>query len=327
LYLPAEPVEALLPFPIQAGHRQPLSPDEFRQRLQFHAIAVGLDRPGNTLHERYRSARDRLASRDPLSLSADEVVSLSGYQLRLRDVSNAMALLREASRRFPRDARLSANLGMAMHAAGDPNAVEYQSIAADLVPASEAWQRRLERTLLKLFRLRAQETRSDAKITAPDDLFGFRFTAEDGSYRPGPADHLDPVELAEATAAVQQLLFWLPDDTRLYWLLAELYNARGDVQAAAAILDECVDARRAGYDELRDHRRILKDEAQRMSEEQAAEVTRKTTAEQEARRWLPETPQLIAVVVIGGGLFLLLVGLQVRQILRGVKGGCRPCGE
>src|SRR5207249_8586641 len=77
------------------------------------------------------------------------------------------------------------------------------------------------------------------------DLFRLRRAEPATPSGPGgrPSDHLDrlfpetafsqPDPRTEAIALVQQLLLWLPDDTRLYWLLGELYRADGDLKAAA----------------------------------------------------------------------------------------------
>ena len=60
-------------------------------------------------------------------------------------------------------------------------------------------------------------------------------------------------------AIVQQLALWLPNDTRLYWLLAELLNADGQYKEAEKIMDECVgESRKYDSVELKEHRRILK---------------------------------------------------------------------
>ena len=66
-----------------------------------------------------------------------------------------------------------------------------------------------------------------------------------------------------AIEIVQQLLVWLPEDARLYWLLGELYNAQGgpkNIHTARMIFDEL-----AGYDglgvraaELAEHRMALR---------------------------------------------------------------------
>ena len=63
----------------------------------------------------------------------------------------------------------------------------------------------------------------------------------------------------DAVAIVQQLLLWFPTDVRLYWLLAELYAAEGDIDAANTIFDECVGGLAHGNRKmLMDHRYAVK---------------------------------------------------------------------
>jgi hypothetical protein len=54
------------------------------------------------------------------------------------------------------------------------------------------------------------------------------------------------------------LVLWLPFDDRLYWLLGEMLNAEGNIESAAAVMDELVNARRfSTARELVDHRRVV----------------------------------------------------------------------
>src|SRR4029077_21067562 len=68
-----------------------------------------------------------------------------------------------------------------------------------------------------------------------------------------------------AVAIVQQLLIWIPgaapgmEDTRLYWLRGELYNAQGFTSNAAYIFDRCVWSHRFAATELREHQKVVKD--------------------------------------------------------------------
>jgi hypothetical protein len=104
-----------------------------------------------------------------------------------------------------------------------------------------------------------------------------RFVREDGAYHAG---QLAAAERAKLTgnedAIVMQLLTWLPQDDRLYWLLGELQNIKEDdqqgngdkqqevnkqrgVQTAAAILDDCIWNRKvSNVPELMDHWTILR---------------------------------------------------------------------
>jgi hypothetical protein len=92
-----------------------------------------------------------------------------------------------------------------------------------------------------------------------DDLFGMHFVGTGGHYQPGGLKASERERLPrDAAAIVQQLLVWLPGDTRLYWLLGEVMNATGDVSGAADVLDECLWTRRYDAPTLRAHRQTLR---------------------------------------------------------------------
>ncbi|QJW95343.1 tetratricopeptide repeat protein [Frigoriglobus tundricola] len=137
-----------------------------------------------------------------------------------------------------------------------PRALDHLSIATDEVPPKEfpgltpqqlAWQVKLNRTvLMKFMRLRLEEARGPKhplEDELPDRIFDVNFVNASGAYEPGV---LAPGEAAklppDAIATAQQLALWFPGDTRLYWLLAELYAAKGEFAAARKIMNECVDS-------------------------------------------------------------------------------------
>lgn len=113
-----------------------------------------------------------------------------------------------------------------------------------LKPSELAWQLKVNKTALKkLFQLRLAESRGPKRVLEdelPDRIFDVNFVNAKGEYEPG---NLAPAEAAklppDALAVVQQLVLWFPHDTRLYWLLAELYAAKGEFAAAQKIMDEC----------------------------------------------------------------------------------------
>jgi len=90
--------------------------------------------------------------------------------------------------------------------------------------------------------------------------FPVRFVTAAGEYRPGEIAPEEKAKLPpDAIAIVQQLMLWFPGETRLYWLLAELYAASGDVKSAVAILDECTWGRQYGNRKvLVGHRQALR---------------------------------------------------------------------
>jgi hypothetical protein len=146
-----------------------------------------------------------------------------------------------------------------------------------------------------------------------------RFVGESGQYEAGVLAARERSKLpADAIAIVQQLLLWLPEDTRLYWLLGELYNAAGDTDAARRILEDCVDNRRFEGHELRAHRQIIRESAPKsgLLLEPEVEAPAKAPESTPAADWLPDAGKLIAVGGIAAVVIAFLLYLQVRELRR-----------
>jgi hypothetical protein len=112
---------------------------------------------------------------------------------------------------------------------------------------------------------------------------------------------------ADAIAQVQQLLLWFPEDTRLFWLLGELYNASGDLETASKIFGECVWGRRFSAPALMEHRRIVRDElTSRVPSPPPITI-------------LPQGVRLWAVVAGAGTLFAVLAYWQLRELVRRLR--------
>src|SRR5205085_1532510 len=79
-----------------------------------------------------------------------------------------------------------------------------------------------------------------------------RFVNDAGQYEPGKLAALEKAKLPpDAVAITQQMLLWFPSDTRLYWLLGELYASENRLEEAQKIMDECVsEARQYGNRKL-----------------------------------------------------------------------------
>lgn len=107
-------------------------------------------------------------------------------------------------------------------------------------PAKLKWQLALNKGALRTFiKLRADEAKGakqPQENELPDRIFGVTFANETGVLTAAEKAKLPP----DALATVQQLVLWFPYDWRLYWLLGELYAAKGEFRAAQKIMDECV---------------------------------------------------------------------------------------
>ncbi|MBX7106136.1 MAG: tetratricopeptide repeat protein [Gemmataceae bacterium] len=293
LYDPDQPVLDLA----KEGPLQALPFDLFRGRMA-DVMVVGLATPETPLRKAALETRDKLkGAKTPAELIRRGIV-----RLKLREVDGALADLQQAYGRNPRNYWAVNVLGTAYLATGQASeAARYLEAAGDLVPAD--WPARaaaapVEAALLKLARLRQREqlTRPGRRTPeAVDDLFGTQLNAP-GAAKP-PAD---------AIAIVQQMLLWLPDDARLYWLLGELYRATDDLDSAIIILNECLDSRRFDTKELRESRQAVL----------AAIAARPVPAGPE---WKPSETRWWLVAVVAGPVLLVLIWLQVRQIARRIK--------
>jgi hypothetical protein len=140
-----------------------------------------------------------------------------------------------------------------------------------------------------------------------DELFPVKFVGPGGQFEPGTIADAERAKLpADATAVVQQLLLWTPADTRLYWLLGELYNAKGDLAAADSIFEQCVWSRRYDNPALREHRRLVKE----------ALAAQAPPPSPPAEDWKPTSRQLVLVGGVSGAVLLTLAYFQLRQLFR-----------
>src|SRR5262249_46642067 len=113
---------------------------------------------------------------------------------------------------------------------------------------------------------------------------------------------------------LQQLLLWLPADTRLYWLLGEAYNADGDVKSAAYILDQLVFSAGINSEELRQHARILKAAPKPVQTAPTPDVP-PPAAPPAPAGWGLDWRQLGVGFLAGVGI-ALLIGLQLQLLWR-----------
>jgi tetratricopeptide (TPR) repeat protein len=117
-----------------------------------------------------------------------------------------------------------------------------------------AWYSKCEKYQRHLVRLRLRELKQGLPTFAQamerlDPLFDpdpapagyqpLRFVGESGQFEPGKIAAAEMAKLPpDAILVVEQLLVWMPDDLRLYRLLGELLNAKGDVASARIVFEE-----------------------------------------------------------------------------------------
>ncbi len=265
-YNPAEPTVAA-----NAGLRF----DDFQRRIRE---VRALDAPQSSQRADYQKRIADLQTKTRTEpIATDDLLSLSAYQILLRDYAGAVRSLNQAEATDPGNFKVQANLATAYFLLDSRDrAVYYQQrvvrIMSGLCPgytsAQLHWPRRVETYFLKYLGLRLAEgrrppTRGGAELTPlTDALFpSLRFVGPDGEY---PLGRLAPAQQArmpaDAVAVVEQLLLDLPHDPdlNLYWLLAELLNANGDVPDAADLLGYLVFNRGLSAREARRHDLVLR---------------------------------------------------------------------
>jgi hypothetical protein len=323
-YDPQQPKSPL----VTPGGVHPLNYEAFRDELdKLAAIADRLKPQGP------RAAaiklRDLFLGRGVASLNPTELAELGAIQWRLQETEAALATLKQATIRDPRNFWALTHLGSVHQAVAQlREALPNLESAKDYFPepwpgksqSAADWFKQAERYQFMLLKLRLREEMgrpSGGRAVASagvDALFGVHFVGSSGQYEAGTIADAERAKLPkDAVAIVQQLLLWFPQDTRLLWLLAELYNAEGNLEAAAKMFDMCVWSRRYDSTTLREHRRIVQD---------AYDATTKPV-EKPVPSLLPGTWQVYTVGTVFGIILLILVGWQFREWIRRLRGAAR----
>lgn len=309
LFLPEESID----FVSKDGKTVALTFDQFRLKLgDVVGIAARLatpTRPREQYLARARELEDRRRR-----LTTDELNVLGAYYYRLNEFDKAFAVLIDATQKDRRNFVAYSHLTLNFFAQGDLVQARRYSDAAPrpkslpgFSSAHSAWLLRADEFCHKLLISRGKEQRQKIPLAdiPLDDLFGVQFVGENGEYEAGRIASSQREKLPDdAIAIVQQLLLWMPGDSRLLWLLAELYNATGETGNAATLMNECMDARRFATSQLKDHRRVIQD---RLDQIRDAE-------EQKDFRKHPEI--MWAVGISGGALIVMLVVWQLRLFVR-----------
>ena len=139
--------------------------------------------------------------------------------------------------------------------------------------------------------------------------------------------HGNGTRIGQVTVSV-----WAPWDTSLYWLLAELYAARGSVRPADVIFFQCVNSRQYSNRQLlMEHRRVVAELAERARRSAPIEATLfddgppEQPAPKDGGNFLPSRDKVIAFGAVFAVVALVLLALQFRAIGRKLR-GCGPSG-
>lgn len=283
LYAPDDPMAV----PVRPdGTAEPFPFDEFRRRFAYLSNLAD-PRPGPDGQPNPDRAKvlARVKARPPAK-TADEHAAACADLLRLGNSDGGFFVNDALNRIVPvtsgRSATYFALSTRAMlHAAqGDwRQAQESQFTARDypLPPLVKGWtddQRKWQfgfddAYLLHYFHLRQLDAeakpRPAPEAEEPTPLFplaakggpgAVRFVTDGGGFEPGRLAAAEKAKLPpDAVAVTQQLLLQFPGDTRLYWLLAELYAADGKLDESLKLFDECAWSRQYGNRRaLMDHR-------------------------------------------------------------------------
>ncbi len=302
---------------------------------QFAELSGKLANAGDPTPGRENPDRAKYLARitDPTRSVASRAID----QLRVREPQAALKTLAPKVRdRNPDYATLAAFAHLAAIRGEWREAIEWHSILLELDPPKELpgttaeqrpWLAKVERTVYRdWLRIHAKDaaTKRDPSDEPIFPLFEKLFpadaTTEPGPFTPEQLTHLPP----DGVAMVQQLMLWHPDDTRLQWLLAELYAGTGRLREAERLFDTLAQARQMSNRRLlMDHRTSVKNAVKLLPPpvEEAFEIP------PEPQTVPPEKPELLAAlgltlwqVVVAGGLFatfsVVLLSLQLRSIRR-----------
>lgn len=321
----------------------------------FDSILAGLREaatrplnPGDPPNQSRRDTEDRVNQRKAkpvASLTAEELAGLTADLIRLGQNDEVFRLPQPIARDRVRGGFLAyAHLARAHAGRGewDRAFTQHQSAIRDfdfpttfvrLTKPQLAWLKRVEREYYLPFLARRAEDARRGRVTNlredVDALFPtippprrpeapVRFVGENGDYTAGALAEAERKKLPpDALAIVQQLVLWHPQDARLYWLLGELYNAEGNPEVAAGILEICSFA--MGYTNpiMMEHRRLLKaavaEQAARVRQQEEEEKERRAREERDYQK------RFWWVAAIGLGLALILVYYQARELVRRVR--------
>jgi hypothetical protein len=285
-------------------------------------------------------------------LSSEELAGLTADLIRLNRNEDVLNILQPLAR-DPRKGGFLAYAHLARAHAGrgewreafeqEQMAIRYSDFPTSFARFTEpqlAWLKRVERDYyLPLLAHRAEESRRGRARDLNEDVDALfpttpppkhlddpvHFVGENGQYTAAELAAAERKKLPpDALAIVQQLVLWHPQDARLYWLLGELYNAEGDVDAASNILEECTFTMGYSNPTVIEHRRVLKSAVEVMAAaraDQAARIKQQAEAEREERAQSERDywKRFWWIVAVGVALGLMLVYYQFREVFRRIR--------
>ncbi len=180
-------------------------------------------------------------------------------------------------------------------------------LARNALPAADRKKADEEEGVLPLFPLPGEDGKPQAPV---------RFANDASVYEPGVLAAAEKAKLPpDAIAVVQQLMLWFPGDTRLYWLLGELYAADDDLNSAEVIFNECVGPRAQG------NRKILMEH--RAAVHAAAEARKPPPPPVDP----PPPISMRTIMIYFGAVGVVALFALVRVLMRRSKSGdCGPVG-
>jgi hypothetical protein len=331
LYQPDDPMVV----PVRPdGVGEPFPFGEFRRRLVQLANSGN---PTLKNADGSPTDRDRLLTRvkalqQTRDLSVDDTAALAADMLRLGDtdarffVNDALNLLTPRTRDRSPNYFVHTTLAEVRAARGEwADALRYHEAALldcempakvkGWTDAQRNWVAKLDSSYVPHY-LRLRKAEADARprpahdTEEPTPLFPLpdgktpvdpvRFVNDAGTYQPGVLAAAERAKLPpDAVAITQQLLLWFPSDTRLYWLLAELYAADDNLAVAQQIMDECAWSKQYG------NRKILMDHREAVT---AVEDARRRTAQESAEKAVPISMRTIGIyfaVVVAFGVIAI----------------------
>lgn len=361
LYQPDDPM--IVPVrPDGTGEAFPFQP-EFKRRL---AVLGNIANPtSKDTTDRERVLARVKARRAIPNRSVDETVALAADLLRLGNsdagyfTDEALGLLIPRTRDRVPNYFVYTTLAEVHAARGEwAEAVTYHDAALidcemptavkGWTDAQRNWVAKLDRDYvphyLRLHKAEAEaRPRPDPEAEEPPPLFPaavrgkptepVRFVNDAGKYEPGTLAAAERAKLPpDAVAIVQQLFLWFPADTRLYWLLAELYAADGKLDEAQRIMDACVseDRKYGNRKVLVEHRAAVRAAAAAKPRATPAEEMIALPAGPDGNPGAPAEPEvpisLRTIVIYFGVVVGLALLAALRTVLRRGKAGCGPVG-